>query len=64
MTATVELRSNGQRTDWCVCFEGNTYPFGADILGKELAEWAAPRLEAGKDRYTARPGYDQVVPQP
>jgi hypothetical protein len=41
------------RGEWCVIFQGRAYPFGPDNFGKELAEWSAPRLEAGKDSYGA-----------
>jgi hypothetical protein len=47
----IALLSNGTTTEWCIVWRGQAYPFGSDALAKELAEWAAPRLESGKERY-------------
>jgi hypothetical protein len=53
----VALLSNGFTTNWCIVWQGKAYPFGPDDFAKELAEWAAPRLEAGKESYGADPRY-------
>jgi hypothetical protein len=45
---------------WCVLYDGATYPFGPDNLARELAEWAAPRIESGKDEYAPARGFVPV----
>jgi hypothetical protein len=53
--ATVEMRyyndDTGRTPEWCVIHDGRVYPFGDDAFGKEQAEWAAHRIEHGKDSY-------------
>lgn len=60
MKATVAICDKHGERQWCIIFGGRFYPFGSDNFGRELAEWAAPRLESGKDNFASDPEYRRL----